>query len=197
MDLAAVARALSESLTSSDAHGPSRSERTKRGLLWLAGVRVGLALVAIPLAPFLYLHHFLVLVLLRPSMGVLLAGAILAREGHTSLPAMLGAAVPLQLVAVWLYFLLGDAWQEDIDSDDRLPFFTARLLQPGQIRHLRQTLRSGEAITLVFLGRRSIGGLRSGSTLTAERMVGKHNGKLAMINPAYELLTPSGSGVEL
>jgi amino acid transporter len=50
---------------------------------------------------------------------------------------------------------------------------------------------SGEAITLVFLGRRSIGGLQSGSRLMAEGMVGKHHGKLAMINPAYELLSPA------
>jgi amino acid transporter len=54
---------------------------------------------------------------------------------------------------------------------------------------------SGQAITLVFLGRRSISGLRSGSMLIAEGMVGKHHGKLAMINPAFELLSPSGSGV--
>jgi amino acid transporter len=55
---------------------------------------------------------------------------------------------------------------------------------------------SGQAITLVFLGRPSISGLRSGSMLMAEGMVGKHRGKLAMINPAFELLSPSGSGVE-
>jgi membrane protein DedA with SNARE-associated domain len=123
--------------------------------LWLAGVRVGFALVALPLAPFLYPHAFLVLVFLRPSMGVLLAGAILAREGHVSLPAMLGAAVPLQVLAVWLYFLLGDAWQEEIDADDRLPFFTARLLQPNQIRHLRKTLRD-HGPRLVVLARFAI-----------------------------------------
>jgi amino acid transporter len=52
--------------------------------------------------------------------------------------------------------------------------------------------RSGEAITLVFLGRRSISGLRSGSTLIAEGMVGKHRGKLAMINPAFELRSSNG-----
>ena len=50
---------------------------------------------------------------------------------------------------------------------------------------------SGEAITLVFLGRRSIAGLQSGTQLVAEGMVGKHRGKLAMINPAYELLSLS------
>jgi amino acid transporter len=46
---------------------------------------------------------------------------------------------------------------------------------------------SGESITLVFLGRRSIPGIRNGTQMTAEAMVGKHDGKLAMINPTYEL----------
>jgi membrane protein DedA with SNARE-associated domain len=141
MDLLSTARNVVASVTSADSHGPRRSKRTKQGLLWLAGVRLGFALVALPLAPFLYRHHFIVLVLLRPSMAVLLAGAILAREGDISIWAMLAAAVPLQLVAVWLYFLLGDAWQEEIDGDDQLPFMAARLLQPERVRHLRQTLR--------------------------------------------------------
>ena len=52
---------------------------------------------------------------------------------------------------------------------------------------------SGEAITLVFLGRRSIAGLQSGTRLVAEGMVGKHKGKLAIINPAYQLLSASES----
>lgn len=137
----ATARGVVDSISSAESHGLRRSERTKHGLLWLAGVRVGLGLIALPLAPFLYRHHFVVLVLLRPSMGVLLAGSILARQGHISLLAMLAAALPLQLVAVWLYFILGDAWQEEIDSDDRLPFLAARLLQPEQVRRLRRTLR--------------------------------------------------------
>ena len=54
---------------------------------------------------------------------------------------------------------------------------------------------SGEAITFVFLGRRSIAGLRSGTQMVAEGMVGKHKGKLAMINPSYEVLF-SGTGEE-
>jgi hypothetical protein len=55
---------------------------------------------------------------------------------------------------------------------------------------------SGEAITLVFLGRRSIPGIRSGTQMVAEARVGKHQGKLAMINPIYELISvpePSGA----
>jgi hypothetical protein len=56
---------------------------------------------------------------------------------------------------------------------------------------------SGEAITFVFLGRRSIAGLRNGTLMVAEGMVGKHKGKLAMINPSYEVLvSTSGEDTE-
>jgi hypothetical protein len=48
---------------------------------------------------------------------------------------------------------------------------------------------SGHAITLVFLGRKSIPGVSTGSRLLADAMVGKHHGKLAMINPNYQLLS--------
>ncbi|HVC71595.1 MAG TPA: amino acid permease [Acidimicrobiales bacterium] len=56
---------------------------------------------------------------------------------------------------------------------------------------------SGEAITLVFLGRRSIPGIRNGTQMIAEAMVGKHDGRLAMINPTYELTSvPEHAGHE-
>jgi hypothetical protein len=48
---------------------------------------------------------------------------------------------------------------------------------------------SGEAITLVFMGRRSIPGIRSGTLMSVEATVGKHHGQLAMINPLYEILS--------
>jgi amino acid transporter len=48
---------------------------------------------------------------------------------------------------------------------------------------------SGESIVLVFLGRRSIPGVRSGTMMAVEAAVGKHHGKLAMINPLYEILS--------
>jgi amino acid transporter len=53
---------------------------------------------------------------------------------------------------------------------------------------------SGEGITLVFLGRQSIAGVQNGTLLKAEGMVGKHRGKLAIINPVYELLSASAPG---
>ena len=48
---------------------------------------------------------------------------------------------------------------------------------------------SGHAVTLVFLGRRAIAGIRSGTLLVAEGTVGKHRDRLALINPLYEILS--------
>ena len=60
------------------------------------------------------------------------------------------------------------------------------------VQALECTLVDGSgAINIVFLGRRTVAGLEVGAKLTAEGMVGKHDGRLAIINPSYELLTPS------
>lgn len=66
-------------------------------------------------------------------------------------------------------------------------------LQPWSgVQALECTLVDGSgAINIVFLGRRTVAGLEVGSKLTAEGMVGKHDGRLAIINPSYELLTPA------
>jgi membrane protein DedA with SNARE-associated domain len=117
------------------------ADRAKHLLLWLAGVRVALSLIALPLAPLLFRKHFILLVLMRPSQVVLLIGAILARQGRLNLLVMIVAALPLQLFAVWLYFALGQRWEHDIGSDTELPFMVASLLHPGQIRRLRKVLR--------------------------------------------------------
>lgn len=64
-------------------------------------------------------------------------------------------------------------------------------VQPlGGVPSLECTLvdASGEALVVVFLGRRSVAGVGTGSQLLVEGMVGKHRGKLALINPLYELL---------
>jgi hypothetical protein len=45
------------------------------------------------------------------------------------------------------------------------------------------------SITIVFLGRREIGGLRVGSVLTAEGVVSDSHGQLVIINPMFELLS--------
>jgi amino acid transporter len=67
---------------------------------------------------------------------------------------------------------------------------TLRLQPRSEVPTLECILvdQSGASITLVFLGRRSIAGIRSGSYVAADGMVGKHQGKLALINPLYELV---------
>ena len=42
-------------------------------------------------------------------------------------------------------------------------------------------------LTLAFLGRRRLGGIKPGASLTVEGMVGARDGKLLIINPAYDL----------
>jgi RecG-like helicase len=42
-------------------------------------------------------------------------------------------------------------------------------------------------LTLVFLARRHLAGVRPGTVLRAEGMVGAHQRRLAMLNPIYEL----------
>jgi len=129
----------------------TRSPSTaRRALTALAVARVGAGLLAIPLFPFLYREHFLVLVFMRPTQGILLAGAFLARQGHVSLVQILLAAIPLQVLAIWLYFGLGRTWADCIDRDDELPFLVARVLNRDQVRRLRKTLeRKGARIAFL------------------------------------------------
>jgi hypothetical protein len=65
-------------------------------------------------------------------------------------------------------------------------------IQPwGDVPALECTLadRSGGDLLVVFLGRREIAGIRTGTQLAVDGMVGERRGRLAMINPAYELLS--------
>ena len=64
-------------------------------------------------------------------------------------------------------------------------------VQPwGGAPTLEATLRdaSGE-LTLVFLGRRQIGGIIPGTMLTASGVIGMHKNRVSMLNPEYRLLS--------
>ena len=67
-------------------------------------------------------------------------------------------------------------------------------VQPwGGAASLEATIKdsTGE-LTLVFLGRREVGGVRPGAVIKAEGVVGTHRHRAAILNPAYSLLsTPS------
>ena len=87
--------------------------------------------------------------------------------------------------------------------DDRVPIgeleFRQRARVAGKVYALRVQPWSGVAaleltlvddtgaITVVFFGRRQIPGVTSGTRLVVDGVVGEHRGKMAMLNPAYEI----------
>ena len=119
--------------------------------MWLAAARVVLGLVALPLAPLLYERAYLVLVLLRPTKEVLLAGGFLVREGRVGLGWLVLAALPLMLAGVWLMFWLGRAYAREIKDCD-LPGLGSRVLPAQRINRLQKVLRR-KGSRLVLLGR--------------------------------------------
>ncbi|MFN8018638.1 MAG: hypothetical protein U0P45_10995 [Acidimicrobiales bacterium] len=50
------------------------------------------------------------------------------------------------------------------------------------------------AITVALLGRRELAGVAPGARITVEGMVGERQGKLVILNPAYDLQAPDPSG---
>ena len=128
-----------------------RMPGTRKALLAFAAVRAVLGVVAIPLAPFLYEDHFLVLVLLRPTKEVFLAGGFLARGGDIDLVMLILAAIPLSVFGVWHFYLLGRAYAHEINSD-KLSGIPARVLTPKRIERLERCLRK-KGPRLIFLGR--------------------------------------------
>ncbi len=123
----------------------------RRPLLVLAGLRALLGVVAIPLAAVLYEDHFVLLVLLRPTKEVLLAGGFLVRQGEVDLLVLLLAAVPLMILGVWQFFALGRGYKREISRGD-LPGLGGRVLPAKRITDIRKVL-TDKGARLVFLGR--------------------------------------------
>ena len=120
----------------------------RRALPVLAVLRTGLALVAIPLAPFLYREHPAVLVLLRPTKEVLLFAGYAAHRGDVSLVTVVLAALPILLGGVWLFYALG----REHGTDRDLPGLLGRLVPRKRVQTLRKAVdRNGEKV--LFLGR--------------------------------------------
>jgi RecG-like helicase len=84
---------------------------------------------------------------------------------------------------------IGDiAWRERVKVAGRVK---ALRVQPWseKIQSLELTLVDGTGgLTVVFLGRRHIGGVRLGARLVVEGTVAETRNQLALLNPAYQLL---------
>lgn len=123
----------------------------RRLLLALAALRAGLAVVAIPLAPALYEDHLAILVLLRPTKEVLLFAGYAIRQDDVSLGVVVLAAVPLLVLAVWVFYFLGKSYADDLDDAD-LPGIAGRLLPKKRIDRLREAV-CDRGWPLVLIGR--------------------------------------------
>lgn len=135
-----------------DRAGEADVSRFRGGLLATAGARALLAVVAIPLAPVLFRHHFVVLVLLRPTKEVLLAAGFLLRRGSVNPFEVVAATVPLMFLGVWLFFVIGRAYREEIMTGDGLPRWSRRLLPHDKIGSLSELLDKRGA-PLIVMGR--------------------------------------------
>jgi membrane protein DedA with SNARE-associated domain len=116
-----------------------------------AAARGLLAILAIFLAPALYRDHAAVLVLLRPTKDVFLFSGFVVRRGDAWLPIIVIAALPMLLVGVWLFYLLGRAYSSELDEAE-LPGLAGRVLPKRRIDHLRDVLED-RGTSVVFLGR--------------------------------------------
>lgn len=137
--------------------GPSRvrkSGKLRGSLLAIAAVRIVIGVLAIPLAPFLYKEHFLILVLMRPTKEVLLAAGFLIRLGKIWWVPVIAAAVPLAILGVWQFYYLGRQYASEIRSGD-MPWWARRILPPDKVKVMQGLLKK-KGMKLVILGRLAV-----------------------------------------
>lgn len=128
---------------------PTTTQRRRIVPLGLAGLRGLLSLIAIPLAPALFRDQFVVLVLLRPTKEVLLAGGFFLRDGKVGLVEMLLATIPLAFFGVWLFFWLGRSFADEIQSGEGLPRWAERILPPDRVKVMCRVLERKGAWVIV------------------------------------------------
>lgn len=134
----------------------------KTFLLGLSILRGLVYLVAIPLAPFLYEDHFLVLVLLRPTKEVFLAAGFALRRGDIGFVELAAAAIPLSLLGVWLFYFLAAAYRHEIRNEKLNGRVLGRILPARKVNALGKILKK-KGKRFVVLGRLAV----LGSTMVA------------------------------
>ncbi len=126
----------------------------RRLLLGLAGLRGVLAVLAIPLAPALYEDHAALLVLLRPAKEVFLFAGYKASQHELNLFIVVLAAIPLLVLAVWVFYFLGRAYRDELAHAD-LPGIAGKLLPRSRVGSLCDAIKD-RGWPLVFIGRLAI-----------------------------------------
>ena len=86
---------------------------------------------------------------------------------------------------------MGDVtWRDEVTVEGRVRSIRVRPWADG-VHTLEVTVfdESG-GIEAIFLGRRTVAGIRLGTTLRLSGCLGAHHGRLAILNPVYEILLP-------
>lgn len=106
-------------------------------------------MLAIPAAAALFRDHFVVLVLLRPTKEVLLAGGFALRADRVAPLALVVAAVPLLVLGVWHFFALGRLYGNELNG---LPAWGKKVLPPKRVEAMCRVLDK-RGVPVVVLGR--------------------------------------------
>jgi membrane protein DedA with SNARE-associated domain len=123
----------------------------QRVAIGVAIARYAIPLAVIPAIPFLIARGELaLLVLLRPQKEfLLLAAAQLARTGAPSVTLLFAAYVPLMIVAVWAFFIVGRMFRPALDAGEA-PRWLTRILPPAQLDVGRRVIaRRGPLIAVM------------------------------------------------
>lgn len=131
---------------------PKPIRRWRHVLLGLAVARYVIPIAAIPLIPVLLPDRVPLLMLVRPGREIQLAAGGLNRvDGDPNLLITFLAFVPLMVIAVWVFFWLGQAWRPELVADDA-DGWLARVVPPDVFAQFRRLLtRRGPM--LAFIGR--------------------------------------------
>lgn len=130
------------------------SAATRKVLLALGGLRIAVALIAIPLVPLWFKDHFLLLVLMRPTKELFLAGGFLVKRGDVDLILLCLAAIPLSIFGAWIFYFLGRSYAREIDKG-KMPKLAQKILDPDRIKRLEKAL-DDRGPKLIFLGRLAV-----------------------------------------
>ena len=128
----------------------SISPRLRRAAVAVAVARYAIPLIAIPLVPILITEHLVLLVLLRPTKELLLvAGGVSRVQGLPPIWAVLVAYVPLMILAVWAFFVVGRAYGVAL-REGGAPRWLHRALRPHHVELAQRVItRRGPAIAVL------------------------------------------------
>jgi len=126
------------------------ADRWRRLSLLVVIVRFAIPLAAIPAIPYLLVNNISLLVLLRPQKEFVLVGGGQSRFlGEPELATLFVAFVPLGLLTIPAFFVIGRAYQGALRTGDG-PDWLHRAIRPSQLEVAQRVIaRRGPAIAVL------------------------------------------------